>query len=205
MMPREIAESLRAELDEHLQAIRKIADMIESWDRVTVPDLPPVPYRSQWDADAQRVKSDCGPACVAMLLEYHGVKITIDDISALCGLGSDKKYTTSTDLASASKKCGLVLDTVTGWTLEQFAARCPCIVLVHYGTFADRLDQNYTSGHWVVLLGVYDNQAIYHDPDWWPPRRDEGASRRADIVRFALAMHDCVRDGNPAGLGLVIH
>jgi hypothetical protein len=212
MKPDEIADSLRClytdlktQLDEALADIRKIADMVEAMGHVGVPDLPKMRFRSQWDDDAYLFKSDCGPACLAMLLEWRGVLISINDISLECGLSENKKYTVPADLIYSAKKHGLELDAVRGWTLEQFAARCPAIVLVHYGTFMDRQDQKYTGGHWLLLLGVYENQAIYHDPNWNAPRRNEGAARSADIVRFALAMHDCVMDGNSAGLGLVIH
>ena len=205
MTPKEIADLLRAELAEHMEAINKIMDMVEAMDKPPVaPDMPAVPYRSQWDADAAYIRSDCGPATVAMLLDFRGKHVAIDDISKACGLGPSKSYSTAVNLTVAAEKFGLALTPVSGWALEQFAARCPCIVLIHYGTITDRLDQKFDDGHWVVLLGVHDNQAIYHDPDWWPPRRNEGAARRIDTVHFAFAMHECARDGNPLGMGLVM-
>jgi len=202
---KELSDFLRAELEEHRQAVRKVADMIEAMEKPQVmSELPQVRYRSQWDADATYVKSDCGPACLAMLLEFRSIHVSIDDISKACGMGPNKKHSTTADLIGVAKKFALALEAVSGWTLEQFAARTPCIVLVHYGTFQDRLDQGYIGSHWVVLLGVRDNTVVFHDPDWWEPRRLEGASRHVDTVRFALAMHDCIRDGNSSGTGLVM-
>jgi hypothetical protein len=213
MTPHELADSLRelckeieAEQEAYLLELRKVADMIEALDKPAVmpPDLPDLVYRSQWDVDAKFVKSDCGPTSLAMLLDYRGIHIAIDDISRTCGLGPAKKYTTAGDLVNAARAYGLELAPVSGWTLEQFAARTPCIVLVHYSVFKDRQDVNYTNGHWVVLLGVRDHTAIFHDPDWWTPRRNEGASRKVDTIIFAMGMHDCIQDGNSSGTGLVM-
>jgi hypothetical protein len=201
----ELADSLRQELDEHLKAVRKIADMIEAMGKPEPePELPAVPYRSQWDADAILVKSDCGPACVAMMLGYRSIGVTIDDISKFLGMGPSKNYTTPADLQKAAKKWGLALEVVSGWTLEQFVGCAPCIMLVHYGTIPDRMDAKYMGGHWIILLGVNGNNAVYHDPDWWGPSRDLGAGRVVDTVRMALAMRDCMIDGNQQGLGLVM-
>ena len=206
MTPKELANQLRAELDDHLATIRRIADQIEAMDTIpapVLPILPSVPYRSQWDADALAFKSDCGPACVTMLLDLRNIHVSVDDLARACGLGPGKVYTTGADLARAAKSFALSLETVSGWSLEQFVARAPCIVLVHYGAM-DRLDANYTAGHWVVLLGLQDGQAIYHDPDWWGPRRNEGIARKVAREKFALAMRECAADGNPAGYGLVL-
>ena len=203
--PKQISDMLRAEELEHSEAIRKIADMVEAMDKPPiVSTLPNVLYRSQWDTDAQYVKSDCGPACVAMLLGFRGITTTIDEISKACGMGPNKRYTTAADLVNVSKTLGLELVAVSGWTLEQFAKQAPCIVLVHYADLKDRQDKNYTNGHWVVLLGVVGNDAVIHDPDWYPPRRDEGSQCHIDIIEFALAMRNCSMDGNRAGTGLVM-
>jgi len=179
--------------------------MIEAMDkRLPAPEFPFVAYRSQWDADAMAVKSDCGPACVAMLLGYRGISVLIDDICKYLGMGPSKKYTSAADLQRAAKNSGLALEIVSGWHLEQFVEHAPSIMLVHYGTIPDRMDEKYIGGHWIVLLGVHGNNAIYHDPDWWGPSRELGASRTVDTIRLALAMRDCMLDGNQQGLGLVI-
>ena len=37
----------------------------------------PVPYRSQWDSnDADDHQADCGPTCLAMILNFRGVPMT---------------------------------------------------------------------------------------------------------------------------------
>ena len=202
---RELCDEIKAQQEKNLSAIRKIADLIEAMDKPPiVSNLPNVLYRSQWGADADYVNSDCGPACVAMLLGFRGITVTVDEISVACGMGPNKKYTTAADLVNVSKKLGLELVAVSGWTLEQFAKQAPCIVLIHYADLKDRQDQNYTNGHWVVLLGVVGNDAVFHDPDYKAPRRDEGRECRVDVITFALAMRNCTMDGNRAGTGLVM-
>ena len=203
---RKLCDEIKAHQDANLLAIRKIADVIEAMDKppVIVSTLPNVLYRSQWDADAAFVKSDCGPAALAMLLGFRGITATVDEISIACGMGANKKYTTAADLVKVSKDLGLEIMHVSGWTLEQFAKQSPCIVLVHYADLKDRQDQNYTNGHWVVLLGIQGNDAVIHDPDYKAPRRDEGRECRVDVITFALAMRNCAMDGNRAGTGLVM-
>ena len=202
---RQISEMLRAEEQEHSEAIRKIMDMVEALDKPpVVSTLPNVLYRSQHDPDAQYHKSDCGPAALAMLLGFRGITTTIDEISIACGMGASKRYTTAADLVKASKGLGLELMAVSGWTLEQFAAQAPAIVLVHYAEFKDRQDQAYTNGHWVVLLGVVGNDVVFNDPNYKAPRRNEGKECHVDVITFALAMRNCAADGNRAGTGLVM-
>jgi len=201
----QISEMLRAEEQEHSEAIHKIMEMVEALDKPPVVSaLPNVLYRSQHDPDAQYHKSDCGPAALAMLLGFRGITTTIDEISQACGMGAAKKYTTAADLVKASKGLGLELMAVSGWTLEQFAAQAPAIVLVHYAEFKDRQDQAYTNGHWVVLLGVVGNDVVFNDPNYKAPRRNEGKECHVDVITFALAMRNCAADGNRAGTGLVM-
>jgi len=199
MTPQELADSLRAEMDEHLAAIRHIADQIEAMDAKPVD----VPYRSQWDEDAQAFRSDCGPACVAMLLAHRGIQATIDSLSIGCGLSPAKRSTTGFDLRGVARQRGLNLEIVSGWTLDNFANHLPAIVLVHYGSLPNRIDANYTAGHWVVVTAVTLNTVTFHDPDWWPPRRDEGANRILQRAVFEKAVADCRLDDNPVGYGLV--
>ena len=199
----ELANQLRAELDRATATMRHIADMIEALD-VASPRMVDVPYISQWDAIAQKFKSDCGPACVAMLLAAKGVWVSVDDLAVECGMGPGKPYTLARDLAKCASKHGLKLEPVSGWTISQFAEHVPCIALVHYGSIPDRLDRNYTAGHWVVIVGISEVDVIFHDPDYHDASRDRGANRRIPRSVFEQAMQDCRLDQNPAGYGLVM-
>lgn len=201
MTPKELSNQLRDEAIRSATAIRLIADQVEAMN--PMPGLN-VPYRSQWDADAALFKSDCGPACLAMLLAYRGIHATIDSLSIACGLSATKKTTTGANLARASQQRSLKLEIVTGWTLDQFAQHLPAIALIHYGSLPNRLDTNSTAGHWVVVTAIDNRMVTFHDPDWWPTRRDEGANRIVQRGIFVQAILDCDLDNNPVGYGLVL-
>lgn len=199
----DLANQLRAELDRATATMRHIADMIEAMDVIS-PRVANVPYRSQWDDDAKKFSTDCGPACVAMLLAYRGIQVKIDQLSVECGMGPSKKYTAARDLIAGMAKHSIMLETVSGWTAAMFAEHIPCIALVHYGSIPDRLDKNYTAGHWLVIVLVTADSVIVHDPDWWGADRDKGAGRHIPRAIFEQAMVDCKLDTNPIGHGLVM-
>jgi len=203
-----LSAELRAESDRHMKILKKVADRIEQMyadaelAKVEFAVAHTVPYRSQWDSDAKQFNSDCGPACIAMLLSHRGIHRSVDYLSAACGLGESKRYTTAPDLAFVSGLCGSELSVKAGLSAHEWVAESPAIALVHYGTLPDRLDKNYTGGHWVVVVGGDDKFVELHDPDWWGERRDEGTGRRVSIEVFDNALRDCVLDGNPVGYGL---
>lgn len=159
-----------------------------------------VPYRSQWEADAARFASDCGPACVAMIVEHAtGQRVPIDQLSAECKMNETHKYTLDSDLILGASAHGVKLACMVVSSIEM--ARLPCIALVHYGSLT-RMDTAYTKGHWVVVTAVTGN-VTYHDPDWWGDQVKRGENRAEDIEAFDQAMRDCALDGNAAGLVLV--
>jgi hypothetical protein len=147
-----------------------------------------VPYRSQWDVDANNRTADCGQTCVAMLAQWKGFPVKINDLrfqSQPSGLSSCQ------DLVNNFNSIGIrsefrLLDPTTSinntMLPEQLLADLPAICLVSYAGF-DRLsvqDKKYTGWHWLVLLGI-DNmthQVITNDPDFWPTRREEGHKKR---------------------------
>src|SRR5512136_647111 len=53
--------------------------------------------------------SDCGPACVAMWLNWLGHTVTVDDVSAATGLTRGYKYTLPTHLITAASHWSVVL------------------------------------------------------------------------------------------------
>lgn len=192
-------ETIAQELEALAERLRKLGATGEL--------LVQVPYRSQWDADAGLVRGDCGPACVAMMLDWHGTHVAIDDVSCECGMSAQKRVTTAADLIGAAGGHGLTLSRRNGMEADDFLAETrsgrPVICLVHYGSIPDRQDRNYTTGHWMVVIGVDAEAVIVHDPNWWGGRRDEGLARRIPKWIFEQALRDCGLDGNSVGLGLV--
>lgn len=173
----DLAQQLRNEADRAVTVLTRIAAQIDALDG-NQSALVPVPYRSQHDSDAKYSRLDCGPACIAMLLEWRGTRIAIDDITRMAGSGK----TSAVELVAAAGRHGLELRRLSSMSLAdidaQIQAGKPLIVLVRYGDFGDqRQDMAYIGLHWIVVVGS-DSENIYiHDPDWWGSRRSEGRDR----------------------------
>ena len=176
-----------------------------------------VPYHSQWEADARRFKSDCGPACVEMVGEYYAgnsTDITTDDIMTWI-TGGVNRTTSSAELVEVCKalyNVDLVRKVATWEKLKsEILLTRPPIVLVHYGSFSMRMDRGYTSGHWMVVTGFdsidYQGQTIeritVHDPDWWGLNVAQGAHIPIVKDHFMNMWGTCNLDGNPNYLALL--
>jgi Peptidase C39 family len=199
-------DSAEIGLSRALETIRGVQVMIEAMDvGLRQPDgmleTARVPYRSQWESDAARFTSDCGPACVAMLVQFStGQRVPIDQLSQECGMSDAHKYTLSNDMISGAAAHDVKLSCLIVTSID--IASMPCIALVHYGTLP-RLDMKYTRGHWVVVVSVTGGEVTYHDPDYWGDQMRGGANRIVPIALFDQAMQDCSADGNPQGMVLV--
>ncbi len=193
-----VSDQIEQEIAQGLAAMRQAAKLIA---RLPAPELS-VPYRSQWESDAMLNKGDCGPACVAMLVQYAtGQRSPIDRVSAECGMSESHKATFPDDLIRGAGKHDVKLACLVVTSVVM--AKTPSIALVHYDDLP-RMDMGYTRGHWVVVTRVCDGQVTYHDPDWWGTRIADGEGRRVTVEVFDQAMKDCELDGNPAGLVLVL-
>src|SRR5689334_9767500 len=106
------------------------------------------PYRSQWDLDASHKRNDCGPACVAMVLDAFGTHVDINTISAEIMPGQDIG-TDAGDLVSALQKRGVTAST---WHITN-RPPLPFIALVEYSGFdrASVQDVNFTGWHWLIV------------------------------------------------------
>jgi len=166
------------------------------------------PYRSQWDTDGSDYGSDCGPACVAMVLEHYGVRVDINQLSREAGMVAGRPYTLPVELMRAAVLHGVTLArclpcAISDLAIELDAGR-PVIVLLHYGSIINRQDANYTKGHWVVVVGL-DKDAVYiHDPNWHGVRRDNGRALAVSRVTFDEAWEKCTLDGNSARQCLMV-
>ncbi|MFL7837831.1 MAG: C39 family peptidase [Candidatus Promineifilaceae bacterium] len=126
-----------------------------------------VPYRSQWADDAVNHNADCGPTCVAMILNYRGVPMTPDGVyDFIDEPKGPEDYTTFSELILAARANGVKLN----WRQydnrqEAFAnlranldAGNPAIVLVKYLPWKSVLGNEFDFGHFVVAVG-YDDAA----------------------------------------------
>jgi hypothetical protein len=170
----------------------------------------PIPYRSQWDPDASAFASDCGPACVAMVLDFYGQHVDINQLSLEAGMSTVKRYTLPGDLIHITETRGVNLKRKLNCNLNDLVAevtvcRRPVIVLIHYGDLGTlRQDKSFSGPHWALVVGIDDRSVIIHDPDWKEERRQEGANLIVPRVTFEHAWADCNLDKNQPNQCLVV-
>lgn len=174
-----------------------------------ISNILPVPYHSQWEKDATKFKSDCGPATVEMIGEYwSGEDSTTDEIMEW--ITKYNKNTSSDDLIKAADHFyGVTLTKDYHSTWDKLKAQIklekPVIVLVHYGSFLHRLDRNFTGGHWMVVVGfdtvnyqgMNVERIILHDSDWWGSYTTQGESIPITKYHFTQMWKNSYLDDNP--------
>jgi len=89
---------------------------------------------------------DCGPACLAMVLNYHGRESSVDDIRER--LGTSRDGTTGYELVRVARELGMEAK---GVKALDFAA----LALVSLPAIA-----HYTQGHFVVLENVRPRRSV---------------------------------------------
>lgn len=93
-------------------------------------------YRARVPFRPQSSENDCGPACLAMVLQYFGRRISTAELADQCGLG--RRGATASALARAAYQHGVRLH---GRSLDaQVLGRVPVPALLHW-----------EFQHWVVL------------------------------------------------------
>ncbi|MCP5095781.1 MAG: LysM peptidoglycan-binding domain-containing protein, partial [Chloroflexi bacterium] len=132
----------------------------------------PIPYRSQWDADAQTHSADCGPTCMAMILNYHGKDISPDGVYAHLPPKEKDEFTLfhemikgvrKNNVGTAYKKYDNRNQGLTGLRANINAGK-PMIALVKYSPWREATGNKFDWGHFVVVTG-YDDAHIYvNDP-----------------------------------------
>ena len=156
-----------------------------------------VKYKSQWDDDAIKAKSDCGACSLSMCLEYFGKKITTDEVYVATGETSDNGLN-FLQLVAAAKSFGFTLIGTAYKSLNDLKALIgegiPAVVVLHYGFLSNRQD-TYTGGHILVVSGYDDNYIYTEDPDFAYSRRDEGHQKAYSIAEFDKAWASTL-DGN---------
>lgn len=191
----ELSKQLRAEIERSTGTLRHIADMIEALDTKSSTIMVDIPYRSQHDQDAQLSRADCGPACIAMLLEWKGIGVTVDAITRRTTLGP----TNAGQLMAVAAYHGLKLERLNNMMLDDverlLQADKPLIALVRYANLGSaRQDLNYPGLHWLVVVGYDAGNVFVNDPDYWGERRAEGKQRPISRVVFDSAWGDTLPD-----------
>ena len=112
----------------------------------------------------QEKSTTCGPACIRMVLEYNGIRLSgkeLEDIFETSWLGN-----TCEELASGVGKLGFFSEVVENFTLESLKETLnrgiPIIALLDPAVLYGGL-QGF--GHFVIIIGLEQNVIYYHDPD----------------------------------------
>ncbi len=166
-----------------------------------------ITYKSQYDPDAAASRNDCGPACLAMLVNALGVTATTDAVFHRTG-ATPEGYISMAQLMRAGESYQTPLEFRKGYGLSQLRALLdlarPAIALVHYGAFAEAQPgvstQNQFKGpHFVLVVGYDDAHVVVHDPLWTGPRRSEGAFKRWPNAVWQAAWGRCHEDCDAQG------
>ena len=171
-----------------------------------------IPYRSQRDSDALYAPSDCGAACVAMLLEAFGMQVSIDNVFKATGR-PQQKFLSRGDLIIAARDFHLDLSRFSNgdqdFLKEKIDENRPVIALVNYAAWSKPgsgvpTQSSFAKTHFVVVTGYDGSDIQLNDPLWWGSRRQEGKDKRMTYDQFAAAWSTCHEFlNNPDFVGLV--
>lgn len=171
--------------------------------------IPGIPYKSQVDPDASEYRNDCGPACVAMILNAFKIEVSTNAVYRKTGAKANG-YVSVSQMMRAGQAYGVAFNYFSGWNVAKLKESVkngkPVIALVHYGSWSSmpgKTQSNFTGPHFVVVMG-YDEKHLYvHDPLWWGNRRKEGERKRWTYKEFEKAWSECSKDGNRNFSGIV--
>jgi ABC-type bacteriocin/lantibiotic exporter with double-glycine peptidase domain len=157
-----------------------------------------VPYKSQWDDDAKGTRNDCGPASIAMLLNYYGENVKTDDVFARTGAGQG--LITINQIQKAIASYGYT----STYEKNQTPARIkelidkdtPPMLLVHYGSLNSVQDKTYKGGHFFDCVGYYDGGYYVNDPNFWGNMRADGDHHNYTKSELEKAWNDAIIDEN---------
>src|SRR5690606_36166494 len=136
----------------------------------------PVPYRSQWDVnDAGEHSTDCGPTCVAMIVNYRGVAMTPNGVYAYFAQAKGRDdYTNFNELILAARDMGVKLNYRKYNDVGEEAAfrnlranldaGSPVLALVKYLPWKSALGNELSGGHFVAVTGSNADHIHVHHP-----------------------------------------
>ena len=172
--------------------------------------IPSIPYKSQFDPDADEFRNDCGPASLAMVLHAYGVNVSTNAVYRKTGTKAND-FVSLAQLMRAAQSYGYPLDYFHSWTLAQLKAKIsegrPVMLLVHYGAWSQlqpgvSTQSSFKGPHFVVVVGFDDEHIYVNDPLWRDERRIEGFRRAWTHQQFDEAWSRNHEDGNRDRAGL---
>ena len=156
-------------------------------------------YKSQYDSDAAASRNDCGPACLAMVLNGLGVPATTDAVFQRTGAAPDK-FISMAQLMRVGESYNAPLEFRKGLNLGELRGYLdlgkPLIALVQYAAFSEHqpgvsTQSNFKGPHFVVVVGYDQDAVMVHDPLWANARRDEGAFKKWPTAVWLQAWGRC--------------
>ncbi len=173
--------------------------------------IPSIPYKSQYDPDANAFRNDCGPACLAMLLNAFGYNASTNLVYAKTG-AKPNHYVSVAQLMRVALSYDVPFDYVARWTLNQLLDTVHkgkgIIALVHYGAWSQinpgiSTQNTFEGPHFVVVVGADNEHIFVNDPLWKELRRSQGFRRGWTHGQFMDAWSRNQEDGNTPCCGLV--
>jgi hypothetical protein len=173
-----------------------------------------ITYRSQWAADAKLNQSDCGPTCLAMILNHFNVAITPDGVYDHLPPKEPDDFTFFWELGQVAQAFQL---TATHQKYEDWSnafanlrahmdAGRPMIALVKYKPWIEATKNPYEWGHFVVVTGYDDAHILIHDPLFglWVTPSSKGADYAMSHGLFAAGWGGFPKDENPNWACMVV-
>lgn len=157
-----------------------------------------VAFKSQWDQDAGRSNNDCGPASIAMILNFYGEKLTTDAVHVLTEAGSGLiGFNHLLKAISALGYKGERLARQSPSVIKSYLdMNIPVIVLVKYGSLESVQDKKFKGGHFFVVVGYRDDGYFVNDPNFKDDLRSHGDHHFYTKEEFERAWKDSEKDGN---------
>jgi len=168
-----------------------------------------LPYKSQSDPDASISRNDCGPTCLAMLINGLGQIATTDAVFRRTGAAPDH-YITMAQLMRVGESYNVPLEYRKGLGLGHLRgyldAGKPLIALVHYAAFSElqpgvSTQSLFKGPHFVVVVGYEEDYVLVHDPLWTGERRTEGKFKKWSNAIWLQAWGRCHEDRDATGQG----
>lgn len=163
-----------------------------------------VPYKSQHDGDSFVSNNDCGPATLAMMLEFLGTKISVGEV--LSKMGNPKGYTSIPQLAKVALDLGYKLESKVDATFQDVKKYIdrglPVGVVGGYKYLLSRQDKKFEGSHIMSVVGYRDDDSIYaNDPDYWGQFRKDGDHHVYTFEEFNnFWRNEGNREGNQANI-----
>lgn len=145
---------------------------------------------SQLGIGADYGKGDCGMACLSMILDYHGISATVDELGKRAGYSGGYLITDSIDMSKVARQYGIDYDwsrfVTTELVRDELDKGRPVTALVWYQSLPKKYDFSYRNNHWIVLTGYNDEGFFYHDP-YWPASYTQGVHEFITTAQFKVA------------------